>query len=435
MEFKDKLKSLRKENNLTQEALSSILHVSRSLVAKWENGLGLPSEDTIKDICNYFNISEDKLFDKTDSLNVIVDKNIKIKKKNIIIAVLAVITGLLLCIGLVNIIAEQVYYFNTMINQQETEELIDSEEIKINKISIVDNSFSRQWIVDRSRNEYYVLEYINLVINIDMNETLYDSINLNESKIKFSIYDDYINLYTTYTKDKFYVTLEANDYDVLKDVYIEEILINYNVKTIEENEIVTKLIEKSYKFNKNTINTFKVYFVKDFSIDVDISIFDKYLITFTSIMESNASDVINNNVLDTLIDYKIKELEEKYLIEFKDDVNYDLSSGVLGEYRYQDYNINIYRELKKEIELEFSKDVYNLTLEKGKELEIEISINNIKCDDFKVSLYDSTNKISGSINAYNNIVLVSNEVGVSKLELFIDLGFVKFVYNLSVNIV
>jgi len=42
MELKDKIKQLRREKGLTQAQLADALFVSRSTVAKWENGLGLP---------------------------------------------------------------------------------------------------------------------------------------------------------------------------------------------------------------------------------------------------------------------------------------------------------------------------------------------------------------------------------------------------------
>jgi transcriptional regulator with XRE-family HTH domain len=48
MELKDKIKNLRKEKGLTQAQLADALFVSRSTVAKWENGLGLPGPDSIK---------------------------------------------------------------------------------------------------------------------------------------------------------------------------------------------------------------------------------------------------------------------------------------------------------------------------------------------------------------------------------------------------
>ena len=54
MEFKEKLKELRIKNQLTQEALGEMLHVSRSLIAKWESGLGIPTEGSIDKICEIF---------------------------------------------------------------------------------------------------------------------------------------------------------------------------------------------------------------------------------------------------------------------------------------------------------------------------------------------------------------------------------------------
>jgi transcriptional regulator with XRE-family HTH domain len=46
-EFGQVLRELRKEKGITQETLGNIIHVSRSAIAKYENGLGLPSEEVI----------------------------------------------------------------------------------------------------------------------------------------------------------------------------------------------------------------------------------------------------------------------------------------------------------------------------------------------------------------------------------------------------
>lgn len=54
MEFKDLLTKLRKEKGLSQEALADTIHVSRSAIAKYENGKGIPSDDVLEAITNYF---------------------------------------------------------------------------------------------------------------------------------------------------------------------------------------------------------------------------------------------------------------------------------------------------------------------------------------------------------------------------------------------
>lgn len=56
MELKDKLKKLRQEHGLTQAQLAEKLFVSRSTVAKWENGLGLPAKDSMEALEKLFDV-------------------------------------------------------------------------------------------------------------------------------------------------------------------------------------------------------------------------------------------------------------------------------------------------------------------------------------------------------------------------------------------
>lgn len=79
MEFKDKLKKMRCEQNLSQQALADAIYVSRSAVAKWEAGLGLPCEESMQALENYFQVEKNHfLTDKPEEL--VIQKNIKIRK-------------------------------------------------------------------------------------------------------------------------------------------------------------------------------------------------------------------------------------------------------------------------------------------------------------------------------------------------------------------
>lgn len=60
--FADKLKKIREEKNLSQADLGKILHVSRSAVAKWEQGRGIPSKESVHDLSRYFGIPEADFF-------------------------------------------------------------------------------------------------------------------------------------------------------------------------------------------------------------------------------------------------------------------------------------------------------------------------------------------------------------------------------------
>ena len=64
--FKDKLKQLREEAGLSQQSLADKLFVSRSAIAKWENGNGIPSDVNLDAICKFFDVNEEWLLDRKD---------------------------------------------------------------------------------------------------------------------------------------------------------------------------------------------------------------------------------------------------------------------------------------------------------------------------------------------------------------------------------
>ena len=75
MEFCDKLKELRAEKGISQTKLAADIHISRSAVAKWENGLGLPNDESLKLLSEYFGVSIDELLPDKPTAETIVSKN------------------------------------------------------------------------------------------------------------------------------------------------------------------------------------------------------------------------------------------------------------------------------------------------------------------------------------------------------------------------
>ncbi len=61
MTFNQHLKKLREDENLTQEELSLRLNISRSAIAKWEQGKGMPSLELLKSLALFFHTSIDSL--------------------------------------------------------------------------------------------------------------------------------------------------------------------------------------------------------------------------------------------------------------------------------------------------------------------------------------------------------------------------------------
>ncbi len=78
MELKDKLKKLRQEKGLTQAQLAEAVFVSRSTVAKWENGLGLPNPEAMQALEALFEIQQAQIA-TSEPESVIVEKNRKLR--------------------------------------------------------------------------------------------------------------------------------------------------------------------------------------------------------------------------------------------------------------------------------------------------------------------------------------------------------------------
>lgn len=69
MKFSEKLKKLRKDNNLTQDQLASKLYVTRTAISKWETDKGYPNIESLKLIANTFHMTLDQLISDEDIEN------------------------------------------------------------------------------------------------------------------------------------------------------------------------------------------------------------------------------------------------------------------------------------------------------------------------------------------------------------------------------
>lgn len=63
---KFRLRDLRRENNLTGSQLAKILNVTHATIYRWESGEIIPSQENLKKLASYFNVSSDYLLGLTD---------------------------------------------------------------------------------------------------------------------------------------------------------------------------------------------------------------------------------------------------------------------------------------------------------------------------------------------------------------------------------
>ncbi|MDE6240828.1 MAG: helix-turn-helix domain-containing protein [Anaeroplasmataceae bacterium] len=80
MEFKEKIKKLRTDKGLSQEALASELLTSRSTIAKWESGIRIPTRQSFELIAQYFNVPIDELLDDKDTKKIVITTNDSVNK-------------------------------------------------------------------------------------------------------------------------------------------------------------------------------------------------------------------------------------------------------------------------------------------------------------------------------------------------------------------
>lgn len=78
MSIGEKIYSLRKSKNMSQEDLANVLNVSRQTVSKWETGESNPDIEKIVPLCDFFDISTDELLKGSNSF---LEREIVLEKK------------------------------------------------------------------------------------------------------------------------------------------------------------------------------------------------------------------------------------------------------------------------------------------------------------------------------------------------------------------
>ena len=88
------MKQLRQETGISQAKLAEEIYVSRSAIAKWENGLGIPNDESLRMLAEYFGITEEELLHDKVNEQIIVSKNQTIEDQQKIIVGLVAGSGI-----------------------------------------------------------------------------------------------------------------------------------------------------------------------------------------------------------------------------------------------------------------------------------------------------------------------------------------------------
>ena len=91
MQFSEKLKNFRLKKGISQTKLAEKIFVSRSAVAKWENGLGLPSNDSLNQLAEFFGVKREELLSDQAIETIVVKKNITISKSRKLLIIISAV--------------------------------------------------------------------------------------------------------------------------------------------------------------------------------------------------------------------------------------------------------------------------------------------------------------------------------------------------------
>lgn len=94
--LKNKIVELRRANNDTQECLAKKLSVSRSLIAKWEQGRAIPNNEYMKKIYEIYNVSYERMIE--------LDEILSHKEKDNKLYIISVIIGEFVLLTLTSIL-------------------------------------------------------------------------------------------------------------------------------------------------------------------------------------------------------------------------------------------------------------------------------------------------------------------------------------------
>jgi len=75
MEFRERLKTLRKEHRLTQSALGAMLNYGYTAISNYESGRNEPSIKDLKKIAKYFGVSMDYLLCVNDTRDPYIERD------------------------------------------------------------------------------------------------------------------------------------------------------------------------------------------------------------------------------------------------------------------------------------------------------------------------------------------------------------------------
>lgn len=466
-EFSEVLKELRNNKGISQEALGNIVHVSRSAIAKYENGLGIPSEDVIVALCNYFNVDKDYLFPKSRIEEVVVSKNKTIKKYKYYIIGLIILVCTLLISLLVN------FFTNMYIEHKEKEDLIneiqkENEIVPALELKYVSSNLDRRIDGHENDNDIYLKDNMYIVYNelpfeieFEVEPALYNCLDKNGT-VKFNISDHYIDVKLTnsYFSNGNYTIIYTGifNYDgsteLICDLYIEDFIYYYSLREYTNEEIKINSFSKN-AFVDNEHNVIKVKFKYVQLVNITIKFYNHTIDNLYLKPGFKVKDIIGNgdNGYGLYLKEKVNNYKEKinndYSIEFENKIEWNTNDNIsIYSVRCDDFILTATSKiLSNNVSISMLENTIQTCYPSG-----GYSVNNPICN--KLTIYEGSTlnyillnneyyEISSDevkiISSNDNVLvenkrIIGNKPGNVIVEYNIDLGFAKNTFTIEVEV-
>lgn len=315
MEFKDRLKQYRQDNNLTQDDLAKQLFVSRQAISKYETGRNYPNLETMQVLAKLLNVSLDELISKEEVAKETIITKQKNRKNRIIFSIIFV---LLLISSITTIITISI----ALQNKKRIEEKGTQWEYDL--VGMVGTNTTIPPTIEQVKNE----ELFGYCFFKEQNQMLGRSFNVSELYAQFSNSKYFIEMDIMHTSSFKAFSIYEVYYKEKEDMYIFKKAYEFSTTegknisfTFERDGIfwqfdfhfkaVDKLLSAHiYEFNMNS------ECIKEGAIDskeYTISSDCLYVVIEEQFQDENGKtyynrEIINNSLIDRAYLYSLKNL-------------------------------------------------------------------------------------------------------------------------------
>ena len=187
MNLGEKIKKFRKENNLTQQDLANKLFVSRSLIAKWEQGRGMPTVDVIEKLAILMDISFEEIIGEKEIRECAIESN-KVVKSHRRFSIIFMIISSFFLVAVAGLITSIYFSQRDILKPQAIYEEVESEIYVIATIEnsklIIENNREK----DKFKTEIEIENSSNILVKDKFDKTIELSEIKNGSKLLVEFY-------------------------------------------------------------------------------------------------------------------------------------------------------------------------------------------------------------------------------------------------------